>query len=225
MNVEILRQGTMAISVIDLLISLGVAFLLGLWVVFTYRITHRGLTYERTFLVTLIMSAPIVGLVMLLIGSNLALSLGMVGALSIIRFRNVIKSPRDMVFLFWTIAIGLGCGTYNWLVIIIASGFISGCLLILHYVEYGKQRHHELVCVLGGAGEPPGSMIVDLLSVYAKDVVVRSLERRPDSWEMVVELRFPVTRLDRQHELLKEVHRIDGVEHVSLLAPHLSLPV
>ena len=109
MNTQaLLAQGQIPISILDMIISLGTAIVIGLWVVLVYRTTHRGLTYERSFLLTILMTAPIVGLVMLLIGSNLALSLGLVGALSIIRFRNVIKDSRDMVFLFWSIAVGLG---------------------------------------------------------------------------------------------------------------------
>ena len=100
-----------AISIVDLLISMSVAIMLGLFIVFVYRVTHRALNYERSFLVTLLMMSPMVALVIMLIGSNLALSLGLVGALSIIRFRNVIKDSRDMAYLFWSIVVGLGSGT------------------------------------------------------------------------------------------------------------------
>ena len=74
---------------------------------------------------------------------NLALSLGMVGALSIIRFRTVIKDSRDMIYLFFAIAVGLGCGTYNWIVITITSVFLSLTMLVLHYVHFGKPMHFE----------------------------------------------------------------------------------
>ena len=140
----------LAISLIDLSISLLVAIGLGLFCAGIYRWTHRGLTYERTFSYSVLMPA-IVGLVMMLIGSNLALSLGLVGALSIIRFRTVKDS--DMVFLFWGIAIGLGCGTFNWIAVGVSSLFIAAIILVLYYLEYGKQQHFDCVLVIDGDGD------------------------------------------------------------------------
>jgi len=92
-------QGT-PVSLLDLLVALLVASLIGIFSAWVYQRTHRGMTYERTFIISVIMIGPIISWIIMLIGSNLALSLGMVGALSIIRFRNVIKDSRDMIYLF-----------------------------------------------------------------------------------------------------------------------------
>ena len=142
MDINLIRDvGQITISVIDLLISPGVASVIGLLIVAIYRITHRGLTYDPSFLVTLVLTPGIVGVVMLLIGSNIALSLGLVGALSIIRIRTVIKDSRDMVFLFWAIAVGLGSGTMNWTVGFITSGFLAVVILLLSYLQFGKSKN------------------------------------------------------------------------------------
>ena len=96
--------------VIGVLLSIGI----GLGIALVYKLTHRGLSYEATFLSSLVAIAPVVASVMFFIQGNLVLSLGLVGSLSIIRFRTPIKDSRDMVFLFWSITAGLGAGTTIW---------------------------------------------------------------------------------------------------------------
>ena len=210
---QTLAQGQTPISIVDLVITLGVAFIAGLWVVFIFRFTHRGVTYERSFLLTLVMCPPIVGLVMLLIGSNLALSLGLVGALSIIRFRNVIKDSRDMIYLFWTIAIGLGCGTYNWVVIAVASALIGVVLIALHFVEYGKPQDEDVICVTRGVGEGSVESVLELLGASTVRMTVRSMENQGEGWELVSELKLSANVLQGQQELLRKVRGLEGVEY------------
>jgi hypothetical protein len=218
-------QTGISISLVDLLISLAVAFGLALGEVLVYRVTHRGLNYERSFLVSLVLVAPIVAVVMMLISSNLALSLGMVGALSIIRFRTVIKDTRDMVYLFWAVAIGLGCGTWNWLVVSTASVFIGVCILILHFFQYGKPRHSDYVLVLAGTARAPLESIKAQLGRYVASSELRSYDAKEEGWELVFELRLP--REEGVHEpgMIDELRGIDGVRSVSLLAPQLALPL
>ena len=174
-NLFDMAQTGIAISLIDLVIGLVMATLLGLAIVFVYGWTHRGLHYERSFLITIVMMAPIVAVVMMLIGSNLALSLGMVGALSIIRFRTVIKDPRDMVFLFFAIAVGLGCGTYNWVVTVVATLFLALMLLILHMGRFGEAMHSDYALVLSGHGAKPGDALREAIQKRVSFLEVRSV--------------------------------------------------
>ena len=127
----------------------------------------------------------IVGLVMMLIGSNLALSLGLVGALSIIRFRTVIKDSRDMVFLFWGIAIGLGCGTFNWIAVGVSSLFIAAIILVLYYLEYGKQQHFDCVLVIDGDGDVPEEKLSNSIDKYIVRKELRNLDIGGSGYELV----------------------------------------
>lgn len=102
-------------SVIDIFIALGLSFVLGLFIFMVYRKTYAGVMYSDAFGVSLIAMAMITSLVIIAVTSNIVLSLGMVGALSIVRFRTAIKEPMDIAFLFWAIAVG----------IILGAGFIS----------------------------------------------------------------------------------------------------
>lgn len=213
------------ISVIDLIVALVISFLMGLWLGFVYSRTHRGMTYERSFIVTLTMIGPIIALVIMLIGSNLALSLGMVGALSIIRFRNVIKDSRDMVYLFWGIAIGLGAGTYNWNIVILASAFIGGVLFLLDYMKYGTPDHQDCVFVLTGNGESPEDSVFDVLAKHSILCNMRSAEIGETGWELVFEVRFQTTEAKVVSTILQDVRAIPGISNASLMAPHLALPI
>ena len=102
---------------------------------------------------------------------------------------------------------------------------IGAVLLVLHFVEFGKMRHKELICVLRGAGEPPIDRILELIDKHALTVNVRSIEHDEDAWEVVSEFRIRADRIDIYQNILSELRKIEGVGHASLLYPHLSLPV
>lgn len=118
---EYLLESNTSVSLTQVCLSLAMAVVLGMLLYFVYRKTYRGTVYSKDFNLTLLLVAIITTLVMQAIGSNLALSLGMVGSLSIIRFRTAVKEPRDIAFLFWAIAIGLTCGSEMYLIGLLGS--------------------------------------------------------------------------------------------------------
>jgi hypothetical protein len=210
---------------LKLIISLVLAFLLSLVVALLYKNTHRGLNYETSFLATLVLLSPIVTMVMMFIRGDLVLSLGLVGSLSIIRFRTPIKDTRDMVYLFWVIAIGLGCGTDNWTLVIIATILLSFVVGVLYVVEYGRPRHSDFVLVLAGSSPYPGKQAEEVIRHYTMSARVRSHEIQNDNWEIIFELRFSHSQEKRTEDMLKSIRQLSGVERVSLLAPQLALPM
>ncbi len=113
--------------ILSFLLSFALSFI---WAT-VYRKTHSGIAYTRSFYLTLLLISPIVAMVMMAIGSNVALSLGLVGALSIIRFRTVIKDTKDMTFLFLGIGVGLCCGANAWIVAIIGTAMISLLTIVM----------------------------------------------------------------------------------------------
>jgi uncharacterized membrane protein YhiD involved in acid resistance len=218
-------QSGISISLTNLLIGLSLAILLGLVIVATYRTSHRGFHYERSFLLTLVMIPAIVAVVMMFIGSNLALSLGMVGALSIIRFRTVIKDSRDMVYLFFAIAVGLGCGTYNWTATIVTTFFLAAAMVSLHFLYFAKPMQSDFVLVFSGPGTLPGNDFVESIRKRMDYLQIRSINSENDEWEMVFEVRFFNDHVFSEANLLEELRESHSVSRVSFLAPQLSLPV
>lgn len=105
-----------SVTVGQMALSVGVAFLMGIFILLVYRQTFRGVLYSKGFAISLVLLAMVTALVIRTISSNLALSLGMVGALSIVRFRTAIKDPVDTVFMFWAITCGIMTGAGQYLV-------------------------------------------------------------------------------------------------------------
>lgn len=210
---------------IRFIFSMILAILLGLGIAFVYKLTHKGLNYESSFLTTLALLAPIVTLVMLFIQGNLVLSLGLVGSLSIIRFRTPIKDARDMVFLFWTIATGLGIGTYNWSLTIIATVILAVLMLVFYKLLYGRKVHNEYILMISGTGDFDQNLINNLNTEGVVKSFLRSREIQDNNFELVYELTFNKKELAKVNTLVDEINKMAVVEKVSLLSPQLNLPM
>lgn len=133
------------VSLTDILISLGIAFITGLFILLIYRLTTRSVGRNRSVEVTLLMMTPISAMIVLTITSNLALSLGMVGALSIIRFRTAIKEPSDTAFMFWTVAAGITAGAHFYSIALVGSLFIGALTFIIMKLTSISTRPYLLV--------------------------------------------------------------------------------
>lgn len=211
-------------DVFNIFFSLFVATAVAIVISQVYRLTHRGVNYELTFMASLVILAPVVALVMLFIRGNLVLSLGLVGSLSIIRFRTPIKDTRDMVYLFWVIAVGLGAGTFNWAMVALASLFILIVIFILYLVRYGRSQNHDYVLVVSGIADYDQALIRDVINLFTNYAVMRSHTINEEMWEIVFELHIEHTPKPID-DLLKALREIDAISNVSLLAPQLALPV
>ena len=210
-------------DVFNIIFSLLVSILIGMVISQVYELTHRGVNFETTFMTSLVMLAPIVAVVMFFIQGNLVLSLGLVGSLSIIRFRTPIKDTRDMVYLFWAIAVGLGAGTYHWGIVTIASIVILLLVIILYYLQYGNQQNKDYILIISGNANFDRELIRGTINQYTQDAKMRSQSIDHDAWEIVYELHL--TDLTQPlDEMMLAIKGIDNVENISLLAPQLALP-
>ena len=133
------------VTVFNILEVMVISLILSMVIFLTYKITFSGVMYNRKFNISLVMLTLVTTMVMFVIGSDIALSLGMVGALSIVRFRTAIKDPRDTAYIFWSIAVGLSVGTGNYLVSSIGSVFLLGVLSIFSFSGIGKEDRYILI--------------------------------------------------------------------------------
>ncbi len=124
----------------EVVVDLTLAFLLGMAVAVVYRMTNRQRAISRSFQLTMVILAMVVALVMMVIGNSIARAFSLVGALSIIRFRTVVKDNRDIAFIFFALAAGMAAGVGQVQLAVIGVGLILGFLLILDFVEFGKPR-------------------------------------------------------------------------------------
>ena len=136
-----------AISMSDALIAIALSFALSLFIVFIYRATYAGVNYSRNFTGCLMMLSMVTTMVILVISSNMVLSRGMVGALSIVRFRTAVKEPTDTAFLFWAIATGIICGA-GYITISILMTLLLGLLFVAVHAFAGKQKHSTYMIVI-----------------------------------------------------------------------------
>jgi len=136
-----------AISMSDALIAIALSFALSLFIVFIYRATYAGVNYSRNFTGCLMMLSMVTTMVILVISSNMVLSLGMVGALSIVRFRTAVKEPTDTAFLFWAIATGIICGA-GYITISILMTLLLGLLFVAVHAFAGKQKFGTYMIVV-----------------------------------------------------------------------------
>lgn len=131
-------QMSAELTLTDILVTLALAFVLGLFVYFIYRLTFNGVIFVKSFGTSLIMLTMVTTMVISVISSNMALAFGMVGALSIVRFRTAVKDPLDTIFMFWAIACGITLGARFYTVALVASAAIGVFLLVWNMFKSKK---------------------------------------------------------------------------------------
>lgn len=158
-------------SALDMAIALGLAFVLGLFIFMVYKKTFKGVMYSASFGVSLLSMTLITTVIIMAISSNVILSLGMVGALSIVRFRSAIKEPLDIAFLFWAISIGIVLGAGLIPLAVFGSLFI-GIILVVFINQ--KSSDNPYILVLKCTGDDSEKAAMDYVSKKVKKHVVKS---------------------------------------------------
>jgi len=198
-------------SIPDILISLIIAFAIGLFIFFVYVKTYTGVMSSSSFGISLITMNLITTLVILAVSSNLLISLGMVGALSIVRFRTVVKEPLDLVYLFWSITVGIIVGAGLIPLAIIGSVTIG---LILFVFVNRKTNEQPYVVVISCDGEYSEAESLHLLKNSTKKHVVKAKTVSRESVELTVEVRLKESSSQFVNALLS----IDGVNNATLVS-------
>lgn len=180
-------QNVTSVSILDMVLALVLAFGVGLFIFFVYKKTYVGVMYSSSFGVTLVALTMITTLVILAVTSNIVLSLGMVGALSIVRFRTAIKEPMDIAFLFWSIAVG----------IVLAAGLIPLAVfgtviigIILLVFANQKDNTNPYIVVLALDGNDSEKAATEFLAQNTKKCVVKSKTARKGNVEVNLEVRL-----------------------------------
>ena len=208
------QQGDMTWQQITAHISVSV--LLGLLIFLSYAISHKGTIYSKKFAVTLVVLTVLTGTVMTVIGNNIALSLGMVGALSIVRFRTALKDSRDTAYVFWTIIVGICCGVGDYLVAAIGSTAVFLVLLIL-----GAVRSDTRMLLIVRANRNCSNGIESLVfCCFARRAILRVKNTSAQSVEYIYEMsRKTLERAQEKYPTLTEdFYALGEVESVNLVA-------
>ncbi len=191
-------------------VALLVAALLGVYIFIVYRIVTRKSFYSQNFNISLVALALITAGIILTIQSSVVISLGMVGALSIVRFRTAIKDPMDLVFLFWAISIGIICGAGLFEVAILLSAAVTVVILLLDLIPVVKS---PMLLVINSSDVNGEAAIMNVVKKYTRTSHVSSRNLTAQQLDMIVELR-----VKNESGLICEIAALPGVTHASLVS-------
>ncbi len=200
-----------SVSIFDMMLALALAFGLGLFIFFVYKKTYQGVMYSSGFGVTLIALVMITTVVILAVTSNVVLSLGMVGALSIVRFRTAIKEPLDIAFLFWAIAEGIVLAA-GMIPLAVIGGVVIGLLLLVFVNK--KSAYNPYIAVLQCDGHEAEQQAVQYLEAQTRRCVVKSKSAQKG----VVELNLEVRLKDGNTDFINTLSEIKGVRSAVLVS-------
>ena len=186
-------ENVTAVSFLDMVLALALAFGLGMFIFLVYKKTYQGVMYSSSFGVTLIALTMITTLVILAVTSNVVLSLGMVGALSIVRFRTAIKEPLDIAFLFWSIAVGIVLAAGMIPLAVIGSVIIGVILLV--FVNR-KSYCNPYIVVIQCDGHDSETVAKEYLNNMTERCIVKSKSAQKGSLELTVEIRLKSDNTD-----------------------------
>lgn len=205
-------EKTSNFSVIDSLIGLLVAFGVGLFIYYVYKKTFSGVIYSHTFNISLIIISMATALIIIGISSNVLLSLGMVGALSIVRFRTPIKDPMDLVYLFWAIVTGILCGA-GFIVLVILGAVLIGIVLILFTNRIKIENPYLLV--IKYTNEALEDSLTKTISNHAKKFSIKSKSIMPgNDFEVTYEIRVK----ENNATFINTLSKLDGVKSAIMLS-------
>lgn len=205
-----------SLSIGQILLRLGVAIIIGLVIFISYRISNAGTLYSRKFNFTLFMLTILTTAVMTVIGNNLALSLGMVGALSIVRFRTAIKDSRDTAYIFWTIIAGICCGAGDFEI----AGIFTGAVFLVTLI-FGNIRNDDRFLLVVRAERTASARVEALVFKY---LGTKAKLRVKNSTETAVEIIYEFTsaQLEKSERnklpIVDAMYELTGIEYVNLIA-------
>ena len=189
--------------------------LLGIVIYVSYYLTHRGTIYSKKFNASLITLTVLTGTVMTVIGNNLALSLGMVGALSIVRFRTAIKESRDTVYIFWAIIVGICCGVGDFMVASIGSGITFVTLWLFSRIKNDKR----MLLIIRADREKLSALQAVVFEVFNRKAVMRVQNTTKTTVELIYELSDGVLKKAElgKHGVSEQIYAVGGVEYVNIV--------
>jgi len=214
-----LEKAVTNFSIVDVGITLIISFIIGLFIYMVYKKTYNGVMYSKNFNISLVGMTMITTLVIMAVTSNVVLSLGMVGALSIVRFRTAIKDPTDIVYVFWAIGTGIVTGAGLYLLAIIGALIIGVILVIFTSKTTNEVPYMVVVNCSNSVSE---KIMMDKLAANVKKMNVKSKAVRGGQG---IELNIEVRLKSNNTDFVNEISTLDGVNDVVLVSYNGELAV
>lgn len=206
---SVLEGFSMEMSVYHIIFILLVTVVLSMYIFYIYRLNSHSSFYSRDFNKTLAIMPVLTAAIVLALQSSIVISLGMVGALSIVRFRNAIKSPMDLLFLFWSISTGIICGAGLYVLAIVTCLIVTILSFLLDFI---KMPQAPLLLVVNSSDKEIEKKFLPVLNSFAKGYKIRSRNITPAGIDYVIELRT----MDEMG-LMEACSKLEGLDSISLL--------
>ena len=199
-----------SISTLHIVSVLVITCLIAFYIFMVYRLITKKTFYSKTFNISLAAIAVITAAIILAVQSSIVISLGMVGALSIVRFRTAIKEPMDLVFLFWSIAVGICCGAHVVEIAVVLSTVLTILVIILDRLPVGRAPMILVANLKDAAREPE---LMEKVEEFCKYCKVKSRNITGEHCNLIVEVRA-----SKEYEMTQAISKMEGIENVSLVS-------
>jgi uncharacterized membrane protein YhiD involved in acid resistance len=211
----------------NVILSVFLAFLLGQILAWVYYFTHTGLSYSRSFVQSLVMVTVVVALIMAVIGNNITRAFGLMGAMSIVRFRNVIKDTRDMIFIFCGLAIGMAAGTQSYTIALVGTAAISMTNIYLFVSKFGTHKpHNGFLRFTFPAHIDQNHPIIKSLKRFCSAVTLISVQDSGfGSADVEYAYQLMIRNSDKNEQMLSELSKIEGMSNLNLTMQEVLLEV
>ena len=214
---------TSEFTILDVVLALALSFLLSVFIGWIYKVTHKGTSYTQSFVFTLVLNGMVVAVVMLIIGSNIARAFSLVGALSIIRFRNAVKETRDVGFIFFTMAVGMAVGTRFYLLAVITALVISLVIVLMTRMNwFSRQVANQILRMQVPQGLPYDSLFDQVFLKYTSSVELISADTVSSGIFTELTYSLGLRKSNQVQEFLSELQKINGSNKVTLIAGYNS---
>lgn len=199
----------------QILMNIAAAAVLGFFIFISYYISHRGTIYSKKFNASLVILTVLTGTVMTVIGNNIALSLGMVGALSIVRFRTAIKDTRDTVYIFWTIIVGICCGVGDYLVAGIGSAVTFFVILILGCIK----SDNRMLLIIRASRSKQAAIKAQIYKMFDTKAILRVENTTEETVEFIYELTQKMLRKAEKKtpDITADIYAVGNIEYVNVV--------
>ena len=211
---QIIEDGS-NLSLEDILTRILISCLIGFAIFISYKLSHTGTIYSKKFNVSLVILTSLTGMVMTVIGNNIALSLGMVGALSIVRFRTAIKDSRDTVYIFWAIIVGICCGVGDYTVAIIGSISVFIITLILGRVK----NDNRILIIIKGSKLIERNIESTIFTYFEKKAILKVKNTDTENVELIYELSKKVYNLilKKERNITETLYELGPIDYVNIV--------
>ena len=208
-------ENTGELTVHMIVLNIAMAAAIGFIIYISYYFSHIGTIYSKKFNVSLIVMTVLTGTVMTVIGNNIALSLGMVGALSIVRFRTAIKDSRDTMYIFWAVIVGICCGVGDYLVAAIGSAFTFVILLVLGAIK----NDNRMLLIIRASRSRQSVIQAQVFKLFNHKAVLRVRNASGENIEMIYEISSRILQKAERDTInvTDSIMEIGGVEYVNIV--------